>query len=287
MRWIQLITIKLTGLAILLGGAALIAYRFVEQIPLYTNQTLNWLIDNAGPDAGIGGILILILLGIPPVFVGLMLLLPQLGRHSRRGHITFRGAHGDVRLDLDSVQANLNKAIADLPEVKSVDIKVSPSANDSSVVVAAQAVIYQEAGVGALSTANYVREAIKMTAQSMLGVDEIQSVQLQVKGIAQDKRKSKAKPGYALPSKDVSEAQLPGYGVATGQKSLPVHAQRREEQAAFREQQEAAAKEHGAAAQSAPQPAAQPAEDSEPQPQPQPGPASDAGTEESSEERRG
>lgn len=208
MRILQLLAVKLLGLAIMTGGGLLVAYRFVPRIPEITHQ----LVALVSPANFPLDYIILIPLGALLFVAGFLTLIPRLPRKTKRGYITFRGAHGDVRIDLDSIEVNLNKAVSKLSEVKKIEVKVFPTANGSSVQITGEVVLYKEPGVGALATLNYVRECVEMTAQGILGVNEVTSVELTVTDVVQRKGDADKEAALLVRPRDVTRAQLPGYG---------------------------------------------------------------------------
>ena len=206
MKLLQILAVKLMSLAVLLLGALAVYYRFGNARP-HLHRVLG-LVDS---NSGFLGTLLLILLGLCAVLAGLLGVLPQFKR--RKGQlITFHGAHGDVTIELDSVENSLNRAIAKMPEVKNIDLEVTPTPNGSSVQITGEVTLFKELGVGALSTANYVRETIKMTAQNVLGVNEVNSVAINVRGIIVDpkKKKQRTEPEFLTKPKDPASTMLPG-----------------------------------------------------------------------------
>ena len=208
MRLFQLIVIKLLGLAVMIGGAMLAAYRFVPEIPAFTNDAIRLVSPQNTPF----DVLILIPSGALLFLVGFFTLIPRIPAKGKRGHITFRGAHGDVKIDLDSIENNINKAVSKMPEVKSIELKVYPTSNGSSVQIIGDVILYKEAGVGALATSNFVRETIEMTAQGILGVNEVTSVELNVRDVVQKRGAAEKEAQMLIRPRDVTHSQLPGHG---------------------------------------------------------------------------
>jgi len=208
MRLFQLLVVKLLGLAIMAGGAMLVAYRFVPEIPAFRYRFTELVSAENSPI----DVLILIPLGALIFIAGFFTLIPRLPAKGKRGHITFRGAHGDVKIDLDSIENNIHKAVSKMPEIKKIDLKVFPTANGSSVQIIGDVVLYKEAGVGALATSNFVRESVEMTAQSILGVNEVTSVELNVRDVVQKRGATEKEAELVGRRRDVTHAQLPGHG---------------------------------------------------------------------------
>ena len=208
MRLFQLLVVKLLGLGVLIGGGMLVAYRFVPEIPAFTNS----LIQVVRPQNYPFDMFILIPLGLALIVVGFFTLIPRIPAKGKRGHITFRGAHGDVKIDLDGIESSINKAVGKMPEVKSINLKVYPTPNGSSVQIVGDVVLFKEAGVGALATSNYVRETVEMTAQGILGVNEVTSVELNVRDVVQKRGASDKEAELLVRPRDVTHARLPGHG---------------------------------------------------------------------------
>jgi hypothetical protein len=126
------------------------------------------------------------------ILLGLIALLPPL--RSRRGPstITFPGEHGDVLIHLDSVQTNLNKVVSKRPEVRRSHVTLLPVEDKRRVRIEADVVLVKTPDAGARELAERLRKFLADAAASMLGIDEIAIVDLNVRGIVVDKSTVKA-----------------------------------------------------------------------------------------------
>lgn len=125
--------------------------------------------------------------GIILILVGLVAILPPLRRTRKVGTISFPGEHGEVLIHLDSVQANLNKVVAKRPEVKRSQVRVIPVDDQRRVRLEAEVLLVKTPTGGTRELAEKLRRFISTTASNMLGIDEVATVDLNVRGIVVDK----------------------------------------------------------------------------------------------------
>lgn len=112
------------------------------------------------------------------VIIGLsaFALLPTFPEWKRRRDITFSGSHGEVTIDLDPVQATLDKVIGKLPEVKSIRIELDPKDPKTGlggVRVNARAVLYKEGDGDARIVTARVNSFILAHTRKILGTQEV------------------------------------------------------------------------------------------------------------------
>lgn len=120
------------------------------------------------------------------MIVGLLGLLP-IRRFGTRGKvISFEGAHGNVVIQLDSVETTLNRVVGKMTEVKKITVNVVPADDNRRVRVVADVLLYKDLKVGARETANRISQYIADTAVNILGVEEVTAVDLNVRGIIVD-----------------------------------------------------------------------------------------------------
>ncbi len=195
MKVVHLILLKLLSLAALAGGV-LVAVTPVSV--LYDSSAMRAL-DSTW---------IRIAIGLGVAVIGLLGLIPC-RRRNKRKTISFPGTQGDVIIQLDSVEATLNRVIGRLPEVKKVAVRAVPSEDGRSVQITAEVLLYKRTGAGARETANRVSEAIAEAAENLLGVEEVTSVDLNVRGIVVDSSSQAAAfPEPDLPGPAVSESEV-------------------------------------------------------------------------------
>lgn len=174
MRVAQLVIQKLLAAAVLAAGVYIVAQEmgyWADRMPI------------AVPQSRLGAYAA----GIGLAVVGLIALLPPLRLRRKTGTISFPGEHGDVLIHLDSVEANLNKVVGKRPEVKRGYVRVIPVPDKDRVRLEADVVLNKTPDAGARELAEKLRNFIATTAANMLGIDEIATVDLNVRGIVVDK----------------------------------------------------------------------------------------------------
>lgn len=188
MRVAQLIIQKLLDAAVLAAGVYIVA------------QEMGYWADREAlsvPENRLGAYVVGILL----ILVGLIAVLPPLRFRRKPATISFPGEHGDVLIHLDSVQANLNKVVGKRPEVKRSHVKVIPVADKRRVRLEADVLLNKTPDAGARELAEKLRKFIATTAANMLGIDEVATVDLNVRGIIVDKGVVKAMVAKEEPEK--------------------------------------------------------------------------------------
>jgi hypothetical protein len=108
-------------------------------------------------------------------------------RQSRK--IEFQSRHGYIVIELDSVQASLQKAMSKLPEIKTISLKVYPADNDRKVRIVADAVVLKPPGAGIRETASDLEDKLADAAKRMLGVDDIASLDLKISRVLMNVKK--------------------------------------------------------------------------------------------------
>ena len=204
MRIVQLIIQKLLAAAIMASGVYIVAQEmgyWNDRMPLATPEN---------PFAAYA-------VGVAFVLLGLIAVLPSLRFPRKLSTISFPGEHGDVLIHLDSVQANLNKVIGKRAEVKRGHVKVIPVADKRRVRLEADVLLIKTPDSGARELAEKLRKFIATTAANMLGIDEVTTVDLNVRGIVVDRGAVKA---MATTEADVRPAQAIPEAVRF-QESLP------------------------------------------------------------------
>ncbi len=94
------------------------------------------------------------------------------GRRQRRS-ISYLGAHGEVTIELEDVEGTLESVAQKLPEVKDIAIRLEPTEARSRVLVLAQAVLLKDADLEARQVTDRVQEFLRLHAQKILGVQEV------------------------------------------------------------------------------------------------------------------
>jgi len=122
-------------------------------------------------------------IGVAIAFISLPAVFP-LRRPGRKKTISFAGSQGQVAIELDSIEATLGRVVGKMPEVKRIAVTVVPSEDCKRAQVTADVVINKGAGhVGARAIANRISDYLAQTAVDMLGVEDVTTVDLNVRGI--------------------------------------------------------------------------------------------------------
>jgi len=180
MRILQIIVAKLLSLGVLTLGVAAVAAWF-ERDYLHMAKAL-FLSEVWIPWGAV--------FGAAAAVAGLLALLP-LKRPRRNNTITFPGSHGNVTLQLDSVEATLSRVVGKLPEVKKINVRVTPSEDNRRAQVTADVWMYKTSGpAGARELANRISDYLADTAVNILGVEDVTNVNLNVRGVIVDPSKT-------------------------------------------------------------------------------------------------
>jgi len=128
-----------------------------------------------------------LVLGVVLIVLGFVGLLPVSAPKRIRNTISFSGTHGDVLIELDSVEANLGRVVSKMPEVKKIKVKVTPSEDSHRAVVHSDVLMYKGAsGDSAREIANRIADHLMDVAVNILGVEEVTKVDLNVRDIIID-----------------------------------------------------------------------------------------------------
>ena len=128
----------------------------------------------------------MLLLLAPGVLLSILALVKLASQGGARGKvrsISYPGTYGNVVILLDSVEANLNRVIGKLREVKWISVTVIPDEEHCKARVEADVKLLKGVGESARMTANRVSDRLAETAANLLGVDDVTRVDLTVRGI--------------------------------------------------------------------------------------------------------
>ncbi len=177
MKKVQAVLLRLQALLVACGGFALVAMWWNEEVYLAvvtafkTHFAAPWAPAVAGICAAIA------LITLPPW---------KRVKHSKNT-ISFHGIHGDVTIELDSVEATLGRVLARKPEVKKIKVKVTPSEDNRRAVVRAEVLMQKNTGAeGAREISNRIANYLADAAVHILGVEEVLKVDLNVRDIVVD-----------------------------------------------------------------------------------------------------
>lgn len=180
----KLAIMKLVCLLVLLGGVFMLG--LVLDIS-YAQQALDYVLAYVPTQAD--GALNLrmpgIIAGILLFLIGLYGFLPK-WPSCKNTTITYKGANGDIVLELKPLQKVLLKMMRRMPEVYSINLKVQPDKDGKRAIVNADVVLKNCAALGARHCAKIVAECIASTARDLLGIEDLTTVRVNVKGIRLD-----------------------------------------------------------------------------------------------------
>lgn len=97
--------------------------------------------------------------------------------------ITYRGAHGDIALQLKPIRKVLLKVMRKMPEVYSMKLAVKPDADGRRACITADVVLRNSAALGARRCARMVADCLTATARDVLGLEDLSAVRVNIKGV--------------------------------------------------------------------------------------------------------
>ena len=184
MRTTQIVITKLLCLLVFLSGIA-IAVMWWRHTVLST--FLHFFLTDVWRVCGLA-------IGVAIAFISLPALFP-LRKPTRKKTISFAGSRGQVAIELDSIEATLGRVVGKMPEVKRVAVTLVPSEDGKRAQVTADVVINKGSGpVGARAIANQISDYLAETAVDILGVEDVTTVDLNVRGIVVHPPKAKLHP---------------------------------------------------------------------------------------------
>ena len=195
----KLFILKLLSLVVLCLGALSLAFYlgfapvtdYVAQLPAQLIQWQQELPENMVWAKGLLEVRILWLIGSIIAFVfGAYGLFPRISKWKKAKKISYDGPHGLVQIELDTVEQSLNRVLVRMPEVKKIDVCVEPRDGGRSALIKADAVLQHQPGQNARAIASLVSDYIAETATKMLGLEELATIELNVKAINVNTRKS-------------------------------------------------------------------------------------------------
>ena len=104
--------------------------------------------------------------------------------------ISYTGPHGEVQIQLDTVEQSLNHVLMRMPEIKRINVKVDPQDGGRRALIRAEVVLYQRPGQNARALASLVTDYIAETASKLLGIEDLATIELKVTGIVVNSKKS-------------------------------------------------------------------------------------------------
>lgn len=170
-----LTTFVTTVILMALGIALFFMYlhEVMEHVDTWWNELKAHLPEGLPYRQILGGIFVFL-----SVIVGISFVIG--GKKKRKKSISFAGAHGDVTIELESVEGVIEKVAKKLPEVTAIAIRLEPTDARSRVMVLAEAWLEKNADTDARQVTDRVQEYIKQHTRKILGVQDV-DVRLTVK----------------------------------------------------------------------------------------------------------
>ena len=180
----KLAVMKIVCLLVVLGSVVTLGLVFdigpvqqfvdqgIEMLPTQVDGTLNLRLP-----ASVAAIILLLVAGYG--------LLPRL-RGRKNSIITYRGSHGDIVLQLKPIRKVLLKVMRKMPEVYSIKLNVKPDADGRKACILADVVLKNSAALGARRCAKMVADCLAATSRDVLGLEDLSTVRVNVKGVHVD-----------------------------------------------------------------------------------------------------
>ncbi|HOF39173.1 MAG TPA: hypothetical protein PLD73_03800 [Candidatus Hydrogenedentes bacterium] len=167
MRMIQAILWRLLCVGLLLAGATAFYLDLSTAYALLTsrlpdNTALRWA------------------LGVALIIAGLIGLIPWPKRARDSRKIAFKGAHGNVSIQLDSVEQTLNRAARKISEAKRINARITPSDNARNVHIQADVTLRKPANVSARDVEARVSAFIVDQTKRILGEETAVTADLNI-----------------------------------------------------------------------------------------------------------
>lgn len=177
----KLAALKLASLAVLLGGVAILMLNFGCPYMQAGVQAVQ---------GGVGGVLgpgaLYTIGGAVMVLLGLYAFLPKLPGKARNRSVTARLEHGAVITELDPIQAQLGRVLSEMPEVKSVRVRLTADKERRRVRVNSELVINAGMDIQTRDVQDRVNRYVAEASVELFGLEVIQPVTLHVTGVEID-----------------------------------------------------------------------------------------------------
>lgn len=118
--------------------------------------------------------------GVTLMVLGLIGLIPWPKRTRERRKIAFKGAHGNVSIQLDSVEQTLNRAARKITAAKRINARITPSDNARNVHIQADVILRKPANVSARDVEAKVSEFIVDQTRRILGEETAVTADLNI-----------------------------------------------------------------------------------------------------------
>jgi hypothetical protein len=181
------LALKLLSLLVLLAGLLLAA---AVMDPTGTVMGMLYRLPDLAAAPVEGGVidwrLVGAVAGVSFALLGLTGLLPA--RRRGAGTISFRGDRSEVVIELGPIQKTLAKVIYSLPDVRRARVRVKPEKDGRRVQVRAEVTLQNCSEHGLRKTANLVSACISEAVGKSMGLEDLATVQLVIRGVHVDAR---------------------------------------------------------------------------------------------------
>lgn len=144
-------------------------------------------------------------LGGAITFVGVIWALLIVIPRGRTRSVTFEGTHGEVTVELEPVEATLERIALKLPEVKNISIQLKPLEGDGRIQVLAVAILAKSADDDARMVTARIHNFLQIHTRKITGLRDIEA-KLRVKRFIMNMKSVKPEP-LLLDAPDESAAK--------------------------------------------------------------------------------
>lgn len=176
----KIAALKLSSLVVLLGGVLLIGLNLGCPYMQAGMETVNTTFAALGPGA------LNYCAGTVLILLGLYAFLPKVPRKSRNRTVNTRLDHGNVITELDPLEAQLARVLAEMPEVKSIRVQLTPDKERRRVRITSDLVLNAGSDSRTSETQDRVNRYVTETTVAVFGLDVVEPVTLHVTGIELD-----------------------------------------------------------------------------------------------------
>ena len=126
------------------------------------------------------------LVGGALLMLGLYGLTPQLSKRRKGRTVAYRLEHGDVVIALDPAQARLAQVLGKMPQVKKIQVRLTPDEDGRKVLVESAVVMNNRLDAPVRETQDLLNKHLIETATNVLGLEVATPIKLHVEGIEID-----------------------------------------------------------------------------------------------------
>ena len=154
----------------------------------YYHQFIEW-----APEIPVEGITYRQIFGAVIVLIGLTLAWFVLVPKRRPRSVTFTGTHGEVTIELEPVEATLERVAMKLPEVKNITVQLKPLEGNGRIQVNAIAILAKNADDDARMVTARVHNFLQIHTRKIVGLQEVDA-KLTVKKFNMNMKSVKPEP---------------------------------------------------------------------------------------------